>query len=44
MGIAEDARLKRDIPQDQVLTLDDVELARGKLCVQLRQEQDAFFS
>lgn len=44
MGIAEDARLKCDIPQDQVITLDDVELPQDKLCVQLRQEQEAFFS
>jgi predicted homoserine dehydrogenase-like protein len=43
MGIAEDARLKRDISQDQILTLDDVDLSRDKLCVQLRREQDAYF-
>jgi predicted homoserine dehydrogenase-like protein len=43
MGIAEDARLKRDISQDQILTLDDVELSQDKLCVQLRREQDAYF-
>ncbi len=43
MGIAEDARLKRNIPRDQVLTLADVELAPGKLCVQLRQKQDVYF-
>jgi predicted homoserine dehydrogenase-like protein len=43
MGIAEDARLKRDISRDQILTLDDVELSQDKLCVQLRREQDAYF-
>ncbi|MDT8388491.1 MAG: SAF domain-containing protein [Thiogranum sp.] len=44
MGLAEGCRLKRDIPQDQVLTYDDVELPQGRLAHQLRAEQDAYFS
>ena len=30
-GLVEGCRLKRDIPQDQVLTYDDVELPAGRL-------------
>ncbi|MEA5580445.1 Gfo/Idh/MocA family oxidoreductase [Nodularia harveyana UHCC-0300] len=44
MGLAEGCRLKRDIPQDQVLTYDDVELPVGRLCDQLRAEQNAYFA
>ncbi|NET02911.1 MAG: Gfo/Idh/MocA family oxidoreductase [Sphaerospermopsis sp. SIO1G1] len=44
MGIAEGCRLKRDIPQDQVLTYDDVELPAGRLCDQLRHEQTVYFA
>jgi predicted homoserine dehydrogenase-like protein len=44
IGIAEDCRLKRDVPKDQVLTYDDVELPTGRLIDQLRQEQIAFFA
>jgi predicted homoserine dehydrogenase-like protein len=44
MGLAEGCRLKRDIPKDQVLTYDDVELPLGRLCDQLRTEQNAYFS
>lgn len=44
MGLAEGCRLKRDIPQDQVLTYDDVELPTGRLCDQLRAEQNAYFA
>lgn len=43
MGLAEHCRLKRDIPRDRVLTYDDVELPPGRLCDQLRREQDAHF-
>lgn len=39
IGIANGCRLKRDIPKDQVITYDDVELPRGRLCDQLRTEQ-----
>ncbi len=44
IGLAEGCRLKRDIPQDQVLTYDDVELPEGRLCDQLRSEQNAHFA
>ncbi|AFY41941.1 NAD(P)H-dependent oxidoreductase [Nostoc sp. PCC 7107] len=44
MGLAEGCRLKRDIPRDQVLTYDDVELPKGRLCDQLRAEQNAYFA
>ncbi len=44
MGLAEGCRLKRDIPKDQVLTYDDVELPTGRLCDRLRAEQDAYFA
>ncbi|HEY9620746.1 MAG TPA: Gfo/Idh/MocA family oxidoreductase [Crinalium sp.] len=44
MGLAEGCRLKRDIPKDQVLTYDDVELPEGRLCDKLRAEQDAYFA
>ena len=43
MGLAEGCRLKRDIPKDQVLTYDDVEVPEGRLCDQLRAEQNAYF-
>ncbi|GGC72241.1 NAD(P)H-dependent oxidoreductase [Chelatococcus reniformis] len=43
MGIAEGCRLKRDIPRDQVVTYNDVELPSGRLSVRLRAEQDALF-
>jgi predicted homoserine dehydrogenase-like protein len=44
IGLAEGCRLKRDIPKDQVLTYDDVELPAGRLCDQLRAEQNAHFA
>jgi len=44
MGLAEGCRLKRDIPRDQVLTYDDVELPQNRLCDQLRAEQNAYFA
>lgn len=44
MGIAEGCRLKRDVPKDQVLTYDDVELPEGRLCDRLRAEQNAYFA
>lgn len=43
MGIAEGARLKRAVQQDQALTYDDVELAMDHMSVKLRLEQDAMF-
>ncbi|TFI50915.1 NAD(P)-dependent oxidoreductase [Mastigocladus laminosus UU774] len=44
MGLAEGCRLKRDISKDQVLTYDDIELPEGRLCDQLRAEQNAYFA
>ncbi|MEH2090640.1 NAD(P)H-dependent oxidoreductase [Nostoc sp.] len=44
MGLAEGCRLKRDISKDQVLTYEDVELPEGRLCDQLRTEQNAYFA
>ncbi len=43
MGLAEGCRLKRDIPKDQALSYDDVEIPPGRLCDRLRAEQDARF-
>ena len=43
IGLAEGARLKRDIAKDAVLTMDDVELPEGRLCDRLRAEQDEVF-
>ncbi|HRV95996.1 MAG TPA: Gfo/Idh/MocA family oxidoreductase [Anaerolineae bacterium] len=43
MGLAEGCRLKRDIPKDQVLTYDDIELPAGRLCDRLRAEQNEYF-
>jgi predicted homoserine dehydrogenase-like protein len=40
IGIAEGARLRRDLPRDRALTHDDVELPEGRLVVELRREQD----
>lgn len=44
MGLAEGCRLKRNISRDQVLTYDDVEVPAGRLCDQLRAEQNTYFS
>ena len=44
MGLAEGCRLKRSIAQDQVLTFDDVECPEGRLCHQLRAEQNMYFA
>ena len=44
MGLAEGCRLKRDIPRDKVLTYEDVELPKGRLCDRLRAEQNAYFA
>ena len=44
MGLAKGCRLKRDLPKDAVLTYDDVELPPGRLCDELRAQQDALFA
>ena len=44
IGLAESCLLKKDIPKDQVLTYDDVEMPKGRLCDELRREQDEYFT
>ena len=44
MGVAMGCVMKRDVPKDQVLTYDDVELPPGRLIDQLRAEQAAHFN
>lgn len=44
MGLAEGCRLTRDIPRDQVLTYQDVDVPEGRLCDKLRAEQNAHFA
>lgn len=44
IGIAEGARLRRDVAKDQVLTYDDVTLPKDSLACRLRAEQDVRFS
>ncbi|MDB4441920.1 NAD(P)-dependent oxidoreductase [bacterium] len=43
IGLAEDCRLKQDIPKDRVLTYNDVEIPKGRLCDKLRAEQNEYF-
>ncbi|MFB2968449.1 NAD(P)H-dependent oxidoreductase [Aerosakkonema sp. BLCC-F183] len=43
IGLAEGCRLKRDIPKDQVVSYNDVELPTGRLCDRLRAEQNHYF-
>ena len=43
IGLAEGCKLKKDIPKDQVLTRDDVIFPDGRLCDQLRKEQEELF-
>lgn len=44
IGLAEGCRLKRDVPKDQVLTFDDVELPEGRLSDELWREQNEHFA
>lgn len=44
MGVSEGCTLRRGVAKDQLVTYDDVELPRGRLCDKLRQEQDEFFT
>ncbi len=43
IGLAEGCRLKRNIPKDQVLTYNDIQLPEGRLTDTLRAEQNAHF-
>jgi predicted homoserine dehydrogenase-like protein len=44
MGLAEGCRLRRAIPKDTAIVYEDVELPKGRLCDELRREQDAYFA
>ncbi|MFZ5917483.1 MAG: NAD(P)H-dependent oxidoreductase [Chloroflexota bacterium] len=44
MGLSEGCRLKLGISRDQIITYADVELPAGRLCDQLRTEQNDFFA
>lgn len=44
MGLVEGCRLTRDISQDEIITCVDIELPAGRLCDQLRDEQNAIFA
>jgi predicted homoserine dehydrogenase-like protein len=44
IGLAEGCQLKQDIPKDQVLTYNDVEIPKGRLCDKLRKEQNEYFA
>jgi len=43
MGVSEGCRLRRNIPKDQPITYADIELPEGRLCDQLRAQQDWHF-
>lgn len=43
IGLAKGCKLKRDIPKDRVITLDDVEIPQGRLCDSMRKEQEQKF-
>jgi predicted homoserine dehydrogenase-like protein len=44
IGLSESCRVKSDIPKDQPLTYDDVEIPAGRLCDKLRNEQVRHFA
>ena len=43
IGLAEGSRTTRDIPKDTVLTYEDIKLPDGRLCDQLRSQQNTRF-
>jgi predicted homoserine dehydrogenase-like protein len=43
MGLSEGCVLKRDVEEDYLITFDDVEFPKGRLCDELWKEQDATF-
>ena len=43
MGLSEGCRLKRNVQRDQAITYADVELPDGRLCDNLRAEQNVYF-
>ena len=44
IGLSDGARLVRDVPKDEPVTYDDVEIPGGRLSNRLRKEQDAMFT
>lgn len=44
IGLAEGCTLKRDIPKDHVLSVNDVSFPESRLCDRLRNEQNKYFS
>jgi predicted homoserine dehydrogenase-like protein len=44
MGLAEGCRLTRDISRDEIITYNDIDLPPGRLCDQLREEQNKIFA
>jgi predicted homoserine dehydrogenase-like protein len=40
MGVSKGCKIKRDVPKDQLITYDDVEMPPDRLCDRLRNEQD----
>ncbi|MEM6714121.1 MAG: NAD(P)-dependent oxidoreductase [Cyanobacteria bacterium P01_D01_bin.6] len=44
MGLSEGCVMRRDVAKDSVLTYDDIVLPEGRLCDQLRAEQNTYFA
>lgn len=44
IGVSEGCTLTRDLAKDRLITYDDVQLPKGRLCDKLRQEQEEFFA
>jgi predicted homoserine dehydrogenase-like protein len=44
MGLSEGCRLRRDIAKDEVIRSTDVVVPEGRLCDELRAEQNQYFS
>lgn len=44
IGLSEGCRLIRNIPKDQAITYEDVDVPKGRLCDTLRAEQDRLFA
>jgi predicted homoserine dehydrogenase-like protein len=44
IGVSANCRLLRNVSKDEAISYDDVELPLGRLCDQLRREQDLYFS
>jgi predicted homoserine dehydrogenase-like protein len=43
MGLSEGCRVKRNVPKDNPLSYDDIDLPQGRLCDKLREEQNQHF-